>query len=108
MAQPDQPLAVLSSEGLGCAVPERGNGGGLLTTAEREALALLSDQDGMTTGDIAQQMPSMRIWSYSRSAQSQNTLTVLRRLQACGLVKRMDDEKPVVWMLARPNATLSR
>lgn len=88
-------------------VPERGSGGGQLTTAEREALALLSDRHGTTTGDIAQQMPSMRIWAYSRGVQSQKTLTVLRRLQACGLVKRMDNETPVVWMLARPNTQMT-
>lgn len=91
------------TEGLGHAAPERGNGGGLLDHFEREALSLLSAEFGTTTGDLAQQMPSMKVWDYSRRAQSQNMLTVLHRLQACGLVKRMDDQKPIAWILARPN-----
>ena len=81
----------------------RDNGGGLLDHFEREALSLLSAEFGTTTGDLAQQMPSMKVWDYSRRAQSQNMLTVLHRLQACGLVKRMDDQKPIAWILARPN-----
>lgn len=95
-AQAAEPLALRLNDQLG-----------LMDRIEREALALLSAEFGTTTGDLAQQMPSMAAWGYSRRAQSQNALTVLRRLQARGLVKWMDDQKPIAWILARPNAKLN-
>ena len=51
---------------------ERRNGGGLLTTFEREALSLLSAEFGTTTGDLAQQMPSMKVWTTAPRAVSEH------------------------------------
>lgn len=104
MEQQSPPAQVGSNDELGVLSPKHGNGGGELTKQEAEALALLLPHVGIDTGAVAQSMPSLRIWQTNRRTQSQCALHALLRLEACGLARRMDNEKPIAWMLKTPNA----
>jgi len=65
---------------------------------DAEMLTLLSARYGTTTGDAAQRHTGLS--SFSRQRQSAAAYQVLLRLEAAGLVRRMDAERPVAWMLA--------
>lgn len=67
---------------------------------EAELLALLSDQFGTTTGDLAKQHSSLVQYGYNQYQRSAAALSMLRTLETEGKVVRMDDRKPVAWILA--------
>jgi hypothetical protein len=67
-------------------------------------LAMLNERWGTTTGDLAQRHSRLQHWGNNRHQQSASALAVLRQLEAEGVIKKLDDEKPIAWVLATPNA----
>lgn len=69
-----------------------------------EMLAMMSDRWGTTTGDLAQRHSRLQHCGANRHQQSASALAVLRQLEAQGVVKKLDNEKPIAWVLVTPNA----
>ena len=98
------PAQVGSDAGLGVA------GSGALDALEHEALSVLTDDWGTSTNDVG-----YTCWKrYGRTLgstpqkRSAAWLQVMLRLERRGLVRRLDDEKPVAWQrVATPNAKLN-
>ena len=74
-----------------------------LTDYERKVLAVLAADGGYTTGVVAERVSPM--FGGNKRAHSSAVRSWLLGLERRGLVKRMDDEKPVCWMLAQGGET---
>lgn len=70
---------------------------------ESEMLAMLSDRFGTTTGDLAQRHSKLMRYGHNQHQRSAAALAMLRTLEAEGKVRKMDDQKPIAWMLVAPN-----
>lgn len=69
-----------------------------MSDLESAIIRVLSRDAGWTTGDIARQVIELRDGtSYTRSARVRQ---VLLGLQKRGIVKPLDELKPVAWVLA--------
>lgn len=69
-----------------------------MSDLEQAIIRVLGRDAGWTTGQIAQQVIELRDGtSYTRSARVRQ---VLLGLQKRGIVKTLDDLKPVAWVLA--------
>lgn len=63
---------------------------------ECEILAYIGrGHGGFTTGDIAQGIKSKI--GHTRSMQSGAVLSILKGMEAKGMVSRIDDQKPIAW-----------
>lgn len=71
-----------------------------LTPYEEKILTILHPKWGSSTRMVAVQCDSIA-GAVSRASQSSLVLNSLKRLEKRGLVKRMDGELPVVWLLAK-------
>jgi len=67
-----------------------------LTEYEQRTLATLDTDGGFTTGDVAKRVQPM--FGHSMRTHSAAVRQWLLGLERRGLVKRLDDEKPVCWV----------
>lgn len=67
-----------------------------LTDYEQKVLAALSTDGGFLTGDVASRV--MFVISPNSRKQSAAVRALLVGLERKGLVRRMDDQKPVCWV----------
>lgn len=63
---------------------------------EREILALLDTDGGFTTADVARRTTTR--FGHNGRTHSAFVRSILLRLEAAGLVTRLDDQKPVCWL----------
>lgn len=74
--------------------------GRALSEYEKKILAALPADGGLLTRDVAAKIyPRFGLSTYMHSAAVRSWLLHLEHL---GLVRRLDDEKPVCWQLAPP------
>lgn len=71
---------------------------------EAEAMAALSDRFGTSTLDVGRAMNGLRAFHGMPRSLVGSVGAILRRMEAAGLVKRLDSEKPVAWLRVKPAA----
>lgn len=67
-----------------------------LTDYHRKILAQLDTRGGFTTGQVAERVEPM--FGHNRRTHSGAVRAWLSELKAAGLVREMDDRKPVCWV----------
>ena len=71
-----------------------------LTPYEEKILTILDDKWGQTTRRVAERCGHVA-GGINRASQSSLVLNSLKRLEKRGLVKRLDDQLPIAWVLAK-------
>ena len=94
--QTAEPAALQLNDGLGAGAEAR-------RSWESEMLAMLSHRFGTTTCDLAQRHSKLMLYGHNQHQRSAAALAMLRTLEAEGKVRKMDDQKPIAWMLVAPN-----
>lgn len=69
-----------------------------MTGADMDVLCVLDGAGGFTTGDVAKRV-SFR-FGHNKRTHSAAVRAILLGLERQGLVKRMDDQTPVCWVLS--------
>lgn len=76
----------------------------LLDIDDQEILNLVPENCGWGTAEIAHALPKK--FGHNRRTNSGYVISKLLRLEKMGLVKRLDDEKPIAWTRT-PNENLN-
>ena len=69
-----------------------------ITMRQAEILAVLGWGGGFVTGHIAALVPSVSTRGLSRHVQSAWVRRELLQMEKAGLIKRLDNQKPVAWV----------
>jgi phage head maturation protease len=70
-----------------------------LTEYDKKILAALDTRGAFTTSQVAAKVAPM--FGHNKRTHSGAVRSWLLRLEAAGLVKRLDNQKPVCWLLAK-------